>query len=319
VIAGNGLPQQPLTPRARHRESVFARVDGTSAACDPEMPTFLRDWVGGQQWTVTPWSATPRGHNYARRGARRVVLLGSLLTIGFFCISFISPKINAWVAVWWGAAIAAAITTKMVSDMFHRRDERLCRGQFIFPASLDDRSRSLLERAQGAIRSILASDAHKAGLLEHPIEEGTLRLHEWEIASRLLEITKGRSQLERDTPANPAGPLTAEVLNAQRRYIALAEEPVAARVSGLEDYDQRIRAADDADRDWRQALQASKSNDQYRTLLAGTAADEYAIREITELRARIAAAAQARKDRLREADLAAEVLALPFTEPRQEG
>jgi hypothetical protein len=281
------------------------------------MPAFLRDWVVRQPWTVTSWSATPRGRNYSRRSAGRIIFLGSLLSVSCFCVSFVAPDIGVWVAGWWAAAIVVAITTKMVSDMFRRRDERLSRGHFIFPAGLDDRSRSLLERAQRAIRSILASNAHKAGLLEHPIEEGTLRSHEWEIAGRLLEITKSRAQLARDTPANPAGPLTAEVLTAQQRYIALAEEPVAARVAGLEDYDQRIKAADDADRDWRQALQASKSNDQYRTLLAGTAADEYAVREITELRARIAIAAQARKDRLREADLAAEVLALPFTEPRR--
>jgi hypothetical protein len=98
-----------------------------------------------------------------------------------------------------------------------------------------------------------------------------------------------------------------------QRAIELAQEATTARVVALEHYAEQITAADDADRDWQQAVKLSKFNDKYLDLVARTASDEYAIGEIAGLTRQLAVAAKARHDRLHEADLAAHVLTLPTT------
>lgn len=289
-------------------------VNGIDAACDPEMPVSLRRWVRGQRWQLTPEKYICMGlTGYASLGAWCTILSCWLLAAVCLSLLFVDPFVGAgWLAV---PAAVMGITAGTVGHMSHARDLRLSHGRFIFPASLDESSRPLLERAQRAIRAILRSGVPAAGLLEHPVDEGTLQQHEWEIASRLRKITSARSQLARNTQGKPLGPMTSDVLSGQQRAIALAQDAAAARVSDLESYASCIVAAKDADRDWRQAVKLSSFNEQYLDLVAGTAADEHASREIANLTAQIAAAAQARQDRLREADLAAEVLALPQPRP----
>jgi hypothetical protein len=71
-----------------------------------------------------------------------------------------------------------------------------------------------------------------------------------------------------------------------------------------------------ADRDWQQATTLSHLNDKYLDLVARTASDDYAAGQIADLTGQLAAAAKARDDRLREADLAASALVLPQPRPR---
>jgi hypothetical protein len=107
------------------------------------------------------------------------------------------------------------------------------------------------------------------------------------------------------------GPMTSDVLRAQRRALELAQDGTTTRVLALERYADQIIGADDAERDWQQARRLSEHNDKYLDLVARTAADDYATAEMAGLTEQLTLAARTRRDRLHEADLAARALVLP--------
>jgi len=183
-------------------------------------------------------------------------------------------------------------------------------GQVIFPHDLPRTGRLLLARAQRAIDLITSSDVRAAGLLE--ADEPALRRHEWEIACAMRDLARVRALTARDGGADPlAGAMTAAVLGAHQRAVALAEEATGSRVSALERYAGQVAAADDAHRDWHSALRLAGLNDQYLDLVARTAADEHAVTELGELADRAAVTMRVLRESLRDASAAAEVLALP--------
>jgi hypothetical protein len=196
---------------------------------------------------------------------------------------------------------------------------RLCRIKVIFPDNLDATCRALLNRAQRAIAAIADSNVRAAGLLANPVQDDLLGQHEWEIASELRDITKLRSLHAENTQAGPPGPMTTDVLTAHERAVELAHQASTARVAALERYAEQSAAADEADRDWQRAVELSRLNDRYLDLVARTASDQHAASEIARLTEQLAAATQARGDRLHEADLAAEVLALRGVSVQQPG
>jgi hypothetical protein len=181
----------------------------------------------------------------------------------------------------------------------------------VFPESLDDPCRALLGRAQSAISVILGSRVRAAGLLGHPVDDALLREHEWEIASKLREITALRTLHKANTAGGPAGPMTTDVLGRQRRAIERAQEGTTSLVLALERYASQIAAADEAERDWQRAIELSELNDKYLDLVARTVADDFATEEIAGMIEQLAAATRARSDRLHDADLAARALGLP--------
>jgi len=105
--------------------------------------------------------------------------------------------------------------------------------------------------------------------------------------------------------------MTSKVLSGQQRAVELAQHATTARVAALESYASQIRDADDAERDWQQAATLSRRNDTYLDLVASTAADDWAAGELAALTEQLTAAAQARRERLHDVDLAAGVLILP--------
>ena len=82
----------------------------------------------------------------------------------------------------------------------------------------------------------------------------------------------------------------------------------------LESLAAQVAAAEAARRDWETAHRMAANNDKYLDLVARTAADQHATAEITGLAEQAAAAAQAFRETLQRATMAAEALALP--EPR---
>jgi hypothetical protein len=72
-----------------------------------------------------------------------------------------------------------------------------------------------------------------------------------------------------------------------------------------------VAAADAARRDWETAHRMAADNDKYRDLVARTAADQHAAKEIAGLAEQAAEAGQALRETLQQATLAAEALALP--------
>lgn len=281
--------------------------------CDPEMAPSFRRWALKQRPVLDGrggiTALIPGGSS---GGARPATVWCWLLAVVCMILVFVGPPPIGW-GGWLAAAAALAVAAGAAQRRASRRDRRLARSKVIFPENLDEPCRALLGRGQRAIDTIANSKVRAAGLLEHPVRDEQLCQHEWEIAGKLREITSLRSLLAANAQRSPAGPMTADVLRAQRRAIELAQEATAARVVALERYAEQVTAADDADRDWQQAVKLSEFNDKYLDLVARTASDEHAIGEITGLTRQLAIAARARQDRLREADLAARVLALPAT------
>jgi hypothetical protein len=187
------------------------------------------------------------------------------------------------------------------------------RDQVVSPLALERECRELLERAQHAIATIVTSRVY-AGDLRGAVEEPVLRQHEWEIAVALREITEFLLDLVSSYGGGTAGPMTAPVLISQNRAVSIARDATTARVLALELLAAQLAVAEAARRDWETAHRMAANNDKYLDLVARTAADQYATVEITDLADQAGEAAQAFRETLQRATLAAEALALP--EPR---
>jgi hypothetical protein len=187
------------------------------------------------------------------------------------------------------------------------------RDHVVSPLALERECRKLLERAQHAIATIVTSRVY-AGDLRGAVEEPILRQHEWEIAVSLREITELLLDLVSSSGGGTAGPMTAPVLISQNRAISIARDATTARVLALELLAAQVAVAEAARRDWETAHRMAANNDKYLDLVARTAADQHATVEITGLADQTGEAAQAFRETLQRAALAAEALALP--EPR---
>jgi hypothetical protein len=184
------------------------------------------------------------------------------------------------------------------------------RDRVVSPLALELECRKLLRRAQRAIATIVTSRVY-AGDLQGAVEEPVLRQHEWEIAVALREITELLLDLVSSSGGGTAGPMTAAVLVAQNSAISIARDATTARVLALELLAAQVAAAEAARRDWETAHRMAANNDKYLDLVARTAADQRATAEITGLAEQAAEAAQAFRETLQRATLAAEALALP--------
>ena len=183
------------------------------------------------------------------------------------------------------------------------------RDQIVSPLALELDCRKLLQRAQRAIRTIVTSGVY-AGELRAIVAEPALRQHEWEIAVALREITELLLDLVSDYAGGTAGPMTTQVLLSQNRAISIARDAITARVSAIEALAAQVAAAEAARRDWETAHRMAANNDKYLDLVARTAADEHAAVEITGLAEQAGEAAQAFRETLQQATLAAQALAL---------
>ena len=182
--------------------------------------------------------------------------------------------------------------------------------QIVSPLALELECRTLLQRAQRAIATIVTSSVY-AGDLRAAVEEPVLRQHEWQIAVALRDITELLLDLVSGYAGGTAGPMTTAVLLSQNRAISIARDATTARVLALELLAAQVAAAEAARRDWETAHRMAANNDKYLDLVARTAADQRATAEITGLAEQAAEAAQAFRETLQQATLAAEALALP--------
>ena len=184
------------------------------------------------------------------------------------------------------------------------------RDQVVSPLALEQNSGTLLQRAQHAIATIVTSGVY-AGDLRDTLQEPVLRQHEWEIAVALREITELMLDLVSGYAGATAGPMTTAVLAPQKRAILIARDATTARVLALESLAAQVAAAEATRRDWETAHRLAANNDKYLDLVARTAADQLATVEITGLAEQAAEAAQAFRETLQRATLAAQALALP--------
>lgn len=302
----------PGTPRDDGAAGPGIRVPRTvMPAVDPQMPSSFRQWALRQRPSFDARGnlvvLTPGGSS---TGTRPAVLCCWAFAVACLVLLFADP-LPVSRGEFLAATAAAAISAVAIRHRSSRHDLWLCRSKVIFPENLDATCQALLGRGQDAISIILSSQVRAADLLENHVADTELRQHEWEIASKLREITNLRALLAANTPGNPAGPMTADVLRAQHRAIEMAQQATTARITALERYARQITAADHADHDWQQATRLSGLNDKYLDLVARTTSDDYATAEIADLTEQLATAARARAGRLHDADLAASVLILP--------
>ena len=223
------------------------------------------------------------------------------------------------VSWWWMTVIAIPLLLSGIvylksapnreSDELDSSDLSRC----VLPRDLDIPSYQLLRRTQNAIRAVLESGVYGRHSSDHSVEESALRRHEWEIAIALKDISKLSRELDRSMEGGLPGPMTVAVLDSQRQALTLAKGATTSRISALERYASELHMADDAERDWQTALKASSRNDQYLDLVARTAADEHAVSELQGLTEQAAAAAEAFREHLYQASLAAEALVFPAT------
>jgi hypothetical protein len=181
------------------------------------------------------------------------------------------------------------------------------RPDIVLVSTLDQVSRELLLRVQRVIDLALDDDAGEVG--HGAVPEATLLEHEWEIAVALRDITDLRAEHGMNVAAS-VGPMTKAVLESHERALRQAQEAIAARVAELERYGACMKAAVIAYRDWQDALRVSELNDQYLDLVARTAADEYAIAEISGLTDRAEVAARTFQETVQQVSVAAAALDL---------
>jgi hypothetical protein len=184
------------------------------------------------------------------------------------------------------------------------------REQVVSPLALELECWKLLQRTQYAIATIVTSKVY-TGDLRGIAREPVLRQHEWEIAVALREITELLLDLVSSYAGGTAGPMTTAVLVSQNRAISIAQDATTARVLALELLAAQVAAAEAARRDWETAHQMAANNDKFLDLVARTAADQHATVEITGLAEQASEAAQAFRETLQRAALAAEALVLP--------
>lgn len=184
------------------------------------------------------------------------------------------------------------------------------RDQVVSPLALERECRKLLQRVQRAIATVVTCRVYGSDL-QGAVTEPVLRQHEWEIAVALREITELLLDLVSSSGGGTAGPMTSAILVSQNRAISIARDATTARILALELLAAQVAAAEAARRDWETAHRMAANNDKYLDLVARTAADQHATVEITGLAEQTAEAAQAFRETLQRATLAAEALALP--------
>ncbi|WP_444961151.1 hypothetical protein [Nocardiopsis sp. M1B1] len=158
------------------------------------------------------------------------------------------------------AASGLAVAGAALARTRHQRAERerdpvrivtASEGEFVSPGALDEESRALLERAQRAVDAVLGSPLHERGLLLDTVRNRVVLADvEWSLARSLLHQTRVRERIAR-TPT--PGERSREAAARAGAVLAAETAEVTARVAVLEDYADRVRAAELDDQDRRSA------------------------------------------------------------------
>jgi hypothetical protein len=214
---------------------------------------------------------------------------------------------------WLFATIVCGIATFTLHNEIASGVLKRHRQHFVDPAGLDAACWRPLHMAQRAIEVVLRSEVYGTGMLDHAPRAADLERHEWDIACRLLDITRLRAEYTQSMSALP-GPQTGAVLSAHLRAVTIAQDATARRVEELQRYAREVAAADAALHDWQTAERVARRNDVYLDLVARSAADEHAIAEITYLTEQAIRTRDAFQATLDQATLAAQPLVFHATE-----
>lgn len=211
------------------------------AVLDPNLSDEQREAV---EWFLR------NGEPLPTKGAlRRSVQLGNslaVLSIPGMLLLAIGVLVGGWAALVLAALGVALVTLAILPILrwvgFHRRESAAGRlveqskGGYILPDALDKPARKLLTRAQKAIRTVLRSQIHDAGLLDRVHNEVLLPSVEWDLAQMLRNATRLRAEhpeLEGEQSSSGA-----------RSAYEQAQQTILRHVEGLARYADRVLAAD---------------------------------------------------------------------------
>ncbi|WP_047870290.1 hypothetical protein [Nocardiopsis sp. RV163] len=196
------------------------------------------------------------GGNERNKAFARVVY--AFLWAVFTCWMVLDLPLSAELALVTASSLAVAGAV-LVRER-HQRAERerdpvrivtASEGEFVSPGALDEESRALLGRAQRAVDAVLGSPLHECGLLLDTVRNRVVLADvEWSLARSLLHQTRVRERIAR-TPT--PGERSREAAARAGAVLAAETAEVTARIAVLEDYADRVRAAELDDRDRRSA------------------------------------------------------------------
>jgi hypothetical protein len=188
---------------------------------------------------------------------------GDRFLVGYLIVAPVAGAI--WLllpACPWAWASFLAVLAAVLAAAGAARIARLrYRGRYVLPEHLDHGGQVLLARARHASAAVQGSRVRAAGYLDVPVMEAVLGAREWEIARALQGLSAA------GIPVTDSGRDAARIVTAS----------VMRRVTELEDYAERVRAADAA---W---AQPGGPGTALTGLLAATAADSQASAELAAL------------------------------------
>ncbi|MGW0590413.1 hypothetical protein [Streptosporangium sp. NPDC002607] len=154
--------------------------------------------------------------------------------------------------------------------------------RFVLPEDLDADCGDLLRRAQDATKTVLDSRINRAGLLDTIDNAVTLPAQTWQIATKLVRLSKLRAEHRRLVPDAPP-PEVAEAFTPYVGALKAAESSLTRRIRALEEYAGQVRKADGLYLAHRQLQVLAERTPQYEALVAETAEDALAVPDLERL------------------------------------
>ncbi|MFE3452194.1 hypothetical protein ACFXJ8_25065 [Nonomuraea sp. NPDC059194] len=154
--------------------------------------------------------------------------------------------------------------------------------RYVLPEDLDYPCQVLLRRAQDAADRILASEVHKAGLIDSIDNQVTLPDEVWQIARRLAKLSRMHDEHRRIVPTD----LPRNLRAAFAPYAGALDQAwtsLSQRVRTLEEYALQVLKADDVYRAHRRLEMLAARTPDYQRLLAETVRDDLALPHIQQL------------------------------------
>ncbi|QBI54308.1 hypothetical protein [Streptomonospora litoralis] len=279
---------------------------------DPDLAAEERDLLAAHPGVLVPATApAPAPTRDAQPSDRRriPIVLGLLAALVGIAVLTRSPVLILGCLLLLAMAPAGLSGALRPAAREHpaARAARLRHGRYLLAADFDEPCRALLARAQQAADDATASTEELADTGRIEARENTVVLPRqlWDIATTLRSITDLGDRARIVDPA--LAEEVADLLAERRAAVETARGAIEARVAALERYAAGIAAAARHQRRLDELRRLLHEQEDYRDLLAATAADEHAAADIDRLAERaglaeedLAAALQAA---LREADL----------------
>ncbi len=285
---------------------------------DPTLPPAQRDLLAAHPHALIPATRPPPPPVRARwefpdlpdRFPARLAVVSALFLVALMTRSGALILVTGLglVLVAVNLAIAGLLSARRIGESPARAAARHYHGRYLLAEDLDAPARALLHSAQEAVAAVTASPLAATGHVE-PIDHAVVLPEQlWEIGTRLRRLTdmRARARVSSDIQLDVD---VSGLLAERRAALRAADAAVTARVEALERYAAHLAAAEEHHRHLAAVRQLMEEQQEYRDLLAASAADEQAIGQVEELtdRARLAEADLRRS--LEEAAQAARLLA----------